>query len=101
MITLAYANIYIPINSTLVWPDMTEVVGSSPVIGKDFSHFHYLFVIFLTCRQTCKLGFTGFMIKNSLIKKPIALPINCKRFCYTPYSLTLRSKDLFGIATDL
>ena len=40
------------------WPVMTEVVGSSPVVG----HFLFLFV-FLTGKQTCKLEFMGFMIK--------------------------------------
>ena len=32
------------------WPVMTEVVGSSLMIGKHFLHFLFLFVIFLTCK---------------------------------------------------
>jgi len=48
------------------WPVMTEVVGSSPMIGKHFPHFLSSFS-FLTCKQTCKLEFTGFMIKRCLI----------------------------------
>jgi len=30
------------------WPLMREVVGSKPVIGKDFLHFLFLFGIFNT-----------------------------------------------------
>ena len=48
---------------------MTEVVGLSPVIGKDFPHFLFLGCYFLTRKQTCKLEFTGFMINNLFDKK--------------------------------
>ena len=79
MVTLAYANIYILIGSTLVEafrPVMTEVVGSSQVIGNGFPHFN-----FFPCKQTCRLEFMGFMI-NIATKQ-------LQELYYTLYSLTL------------
>ena len=79
MVTLAYANIYILIGSTLVEafrPVMTEVVGSRKVIGNGFPH-----LIFFPCKQTCKLEFMGFMI-NIATKQ-------LQELYYTLYSLTL------------
>jgi len=50
------------------WPLMREVVGSKPVIGKDFLHFLFLFGIFNTQTDLWKLKFTGFMITSCLKK---------------------------------
>ena len=65
--------IYIRICSILV-------VGSSPVISNDFPHFLFLFVICLTCKQTCKVEFTRLMIESCLIK---TLPPNNHKFPIT------------------
>jgi len=48
---------------------MTEVVGSSSVIGKDFPHLSFFIYYFITCKQPCALEFTGFVIKKLFEKK--------------------------------
>jgi len=71
---------------------MTEVVGLSPVIDKDFPYFLF-HSLFLTCKQTCKVEFTGFMIKSCLIKK------HCHKTSVLLHALKSNAfKDLFGIA---
>jgi len=45
--TMKRKPIYI-FTSAAHWPLMREVVGSKPVIGKDFLHFLFLFGIFNT-----------------------------------------------------
>jgi len=39
------------------------------VICKDFSHFNFVFVFFLMCKQTCKLGIHGIYDKRLFDKR--------------------------------
>ena len=66
------------------WLVMTEVVGSIPVIGKDFPHFSFFICYFITCKQTCTLELTGFMIKCCLLKKTLP-PNKCKCLIHAVY----------------
>ena len=53
------------------WPAMAEVVGSSPVIGKDIPHFLFSFGIFNVQTDLCKMKLTGSMVTSCLIQRRI------------------------------
>ena len=86
MVTLALANMYIHIGSTLV--ETLASYARDSWFEPNNPAFSFFIRIFLTCKQTCKLEFTGLYDKMLFDKNFTAKQV--RMFYYTPYT-TLRT----------